>query len=303
MSPDAPTVGFVGLGQMGAPMATRLAGWPGGLVVCDVRPEATAALAHEGAEVATTPAAIAERADVISVMVLDDGQVTDVVCGPEGILVAGRSGLVVAIHSTIRPSTAERLAERCAPHGVAIVDAPVSGGFMGAHEGRLAVLVGGDDDAVERCRAPFGRWADLFVHLGPVGAGTRGKLARNLLHFVAFTAAAEAQRLAEASGISLNRLARVVRHSDAVTGGPGAIMLRPTTEPLAPGDDWYDTMLHVRALGEKDLTLALDVADELAVDVPLARIALERFAAGLGVPHEHDGNDDRDRRDDAKDDL
>jgi 3-hydroxyisobutyrate dehydrogenase-like beta-hydroxyacid dehydrogenase len=291
------SVGFVGLGQMGAPMATRLAGWPGGLVVCDTRPEAAAPLADAGAEVVATPAAVAARADVISVMVLDDDQVDDVVGGPDGILAGGRSGIVVAVHSTIRPATAERLAERCAPHGVAVVDAPVSGGFMGAHEGRLAVLVGGDDEAVARCREPFGRWADLFVHLGPVGAGTRAKLARNLLHFVAFTAAAEAQRLAEASGISLTRLARVVRHSDAVTGGPGAIMLRSTTASLEPGDDWYETMLHVRALGEKDLALALDLGTELGVELPLARLALDRLAAGLGVPHRQDQEDQEDQED------
>jgi 3-hydroxyisobutyrate dehydrogenase-like beta-hydroxyacid dehydrogenase len=289
-------VGFVGLGQMGAPMATRLAGRPGGLVVCDVQPEATAALAGAGAQVAATPADVAATgADVISVMVLDDQQVEQVVCGPEGILAAGRSGIVVAVHSTILPATAERLAERCAPHGVAVVDAPVSGGFMGAHEGRLAVLVGGDDEAVERCREPFGHWADLFVHLGPVGAGTRAKLARNMMHFVAYAAAAEAQRLAEAADISLDDLGRVVRHSDAVTGGPGAIMVRSTTAPIAPDDPLHELFVHARTLGEKDLSLALGLGDELGVDLPLARLALGRLAAGLGVPH-HDGHAGEDGR-------
>jgi 3-hydroxyisobutyrate dehydrogenase-like beta-hydroxyacid dehydrogenase len=281
------SVGFVGLGQMGAPMATRLTGWPGGLVICDVRPDATTALAEAGAQVVDTPAEVAATgAEVISVMVLDDQQVEEVVCGSAGILSAGRSGIVVAVHSTIQPATAERLAERCAPHGVAVVDAPVSGGWMGAQQGRLAVLVGGDDDAVERCREPFGRWADLFVHLGPVGAGTRGKLARNMMHFVAYTAAAEAQRLAEAAGISLLDLGRVVRHSDAVTGGPGMVIVRSTTEPLMPSDDMYELFLHARTLGEKDLSLALELGEELGVDLPLARLARERLAEGLGVPHQ-----------------
>jgi 3-hydroxyisobutyrate dehydrogenase-like beta-hydroxyacid dehydrogenase len=280
-------VGFIGLGQMGALMAGRLTGWPGGLVVCDVRPEATGALAEQGAKVAGTPADVAATADVVSVMVRDDQQVDDVVCGADGILAAGRSGIVVAVHSTIGPATAEGLAERCAPHGIAVVDAPVSGGFMGAHDGRLAVLVGGDDEAVERCREPFGRWADLFVHFGPVGAGTRAKLARNMMHFVAYTAAAEAQRLAEAAGVGLEDLGRVVRHSDAVTGGPGAIMLRPTTAPIPPDDPFYQPFLHARELGEKDLALALELSAELGVDVPLARLAADRLASGLGVPHEH----------------
>jgi 3-hydroxyisobutyrate dehydrogenase-like beta-hydroxyacid dehydrogenase len=100
---------------------------------------------------------------------------------------------------------------------------------------------------------------------------------------VAFSAAAEAQRVAEAAGVSLRKLGRVVRHSDAITGGPGSIMIRATTAPLPPGDDLYDMLSHVRALGEKDLTLVLELADELGVDTPFARLALERFAAGLGL--------------------
>ena len=280
-------VGFIGLGEMGAPMASHLVSWPGGLVVCDVRPEARDALADRGAGIARTAADVARRADVISVMVLDDEQVKEVVLGPDGILAAGRSDLVVALHSTISPRTAEQMAALCEPRGVVVVDAPVSGGVIGAHEGRLAVLVGGEDAAVERCRGPFGMWAELFVHLGPVGSGTRGKLARNLLHFVAFNAAAEAQRLAEAAGVSLRDLARVVRHTDGITGGPGVVMLRDTTQPLAPGEAWFDTLTHVRDLGEKDLALALALGDELRVDLPLARVARDQLAAALGVLHDH----------------
>jgi 3-hydroxyisobutyrate dehydrogenase-like beta-hydroxyacid dehydrogenase len=223
---------------------------------------------------------------VISVMVFDDDQVRDVVLGPSGIAQSAHPGTVVAIHSTIGVGTAEALAGDVASKGISIVDAPVSGGFMGARAGTLAALVGGTDDAVERCREPFGRWADLVVHFGPAGAGTRAKLARNLLHFVAFTAAGEAQKLAEASGVELAKLAEVVRHTDRVTGGPGAIMFRNSITRVDPGDPLYDTLAHVRALGEKDLTLGLELAHRLGLDLPLAEIALERFAEGLGVPHE-----------------
>ncbi len=276
------TVGFIGLGQMGAPMARHLVDWPDGLVVCDARAELARAV--EGATVAATPADVAERADIISVMVFDDDQVRDVVLGSSGIAQRARPGTVVAIHSTIGVGTAEALAADVAE--IAIVDAPVSGGFMGARAGTLAALVGGPDDAVERCREPFGRWADLVVHFGPTGAGTRAKLARNLLHFVAFTAAGEAQTLAEASGVDLAKLAEVVRHTDQVTGGPGAIMFRNSVERVDPADPVYDTLAHVRALGEKDLSLALELAHQLGLDLPLAEMALERFADGLGVPHE-----------------
>jgi 3-hydroxyisobutyrate dehydrogenase-like beta-hydroxyacid dehydrogenase len=196
---------------------------------------------------------------------------------------AGRP-VVIAVHATIGPDTAAELAAEVAATGVEVIDAPVSGGFMGAQSGRLAVMFGGSRAAYERCREPFGCWADLIMHMGPVGAGTRAKLARNLLHFAAFTAAAEAQRLAEAAGIDLRKLARVVRHSDAVTGGAGSIMLRPTTAPLDHDDPLREILEHVRALGEKDLSLALELGSALGVDLPMARLALGSFGAGLGLP-------------------
>jgi 3-hydroxyisobutyrate dehydrogenase len=101
---------------------------------------------------------------------------------------------------------------------------------------------------------------------------------------VAFTAVTEAQRLAEAAGLDLKALGDVVRHTDAITGGPGAIMHRETTAPLAPDDFWYGVFDHVRALGEKDLAFATQLADQLGVDVPLATLALERLGPGLGLP-------------------
>ena len=273
-------VGFVGLGQIGAPMAGHLADWPGGLVVCDVRDEATAPLAERGAKVASAPVDVAEQCDVISVMVRDDEQVRSVV---GEMLSAATVGTVIAVHSTIRAETAEELASTAASTGVEIVDAPVSGGFMGAHEGTLAVLVGGTDAAVDRCREPFGRWAKLVVHFGPVGAGTRAKLARNLITFASYAVAGEAQRLAEAAGLDLRKLAKVVRHSDEITGGASAIMLRDTTAPMRPDDSLFEILAHTRSLGDKDLSLALDLGRDLGVDLPFAELALARFGPGLGL--------------------
>jgi 3-hydroxyisobutyrate dehydrogenase-like beta-hydroxyacid dehydrogenase len=278
----AESVGFIGLGQIGAPMAARLTGWPGGLIVHDARPDAMAPLAGAGARTARSVAEVAAAAEIISVMVRDDNQVRDVVRA--AVPAAGGRPVIIAVHATIGPDTAAELAEEVAGTGAEVVDAPVSGGFMGAQSGRLAVMFGGSRAAYERCREPFGCWADLIMHMGPVGAGTRAKLARNLLHFAAFTAAAEAQRLAQAAGIDLRKLARVVRHSDAVTGGPGMIMLRATTAPLDAGDPLREILENVRALAEKDLTLALELGADLGVDLPMARLALGSFAAGLGLP-------------------
>lgn len=273
--------GFIGLGNIGGPMARRLLANPDGLVVFDVRPESYEKLVARGATAAADVADVARSADVISVVVRDDDQVRDVTTE---LLAASRPGLVIAIHSTIKASTAIALAEVAEPLGVHIVDAPISGGAMGAHAGTLAVMVGGEAGAVELCRPVFGHFASLVSHLGPVGSGTRAKLARNLLHFVAFTAVGEAQRLAEAAGIPVAELGKIVRHSDSVTGGPGAIMLRDSAGPLAPGDDWYPVMENVASLGAKDLQQALELAAELGVDTPLASMALQRLALELGLP-------------------
>jgi 3-hydroxyisobutyrate dehydrogenase len=276
-------VGFIGVGTIGAPMAAHLADWPDGLVVCDVRAEATQPFADKGATVVSTPADMARQAEVISVMVLDDAQVREVVSGPSGILGAAERGTVVAIHSTIRPETAAELAAVAAAQGIHVVDAPVSGGFVGAHAGKLAVMIGGSDEAVARCRDPFGRWAALVLHVGPIGAGTKMKLARNLLQFCTYAAVGEAQRLAEAAGVSLQDMAAVVRHSDALTGGPTAIMLRDTAAPMAADDPLFGSMDHARVLGDKDLALALELGAQLGVDLPVATVSRQRLGAALGV--------------------
>jgi 3-hydroxyisobutyrate dehydrogenase-like beta-hydroxyacid dehydrogenase len=274
-------VGFIGLGQIGAPMAAGLTSWADGLVVFDVRPEAAEPLVEQGAALAASVADVGAACDVVSVMVLNDEQVRAVVAD---LLTTMGAGSVIAVHSTIRAETAEELAATAGRQGVHLLDAPVSGGFMGAHQGTLAVMIGGERDAYERVKDVFACFATVVVHMGPAGAGTRTKLARNLMHFVAYTAAGEAQRLAEAAGLDLRKLARVVRHSDSVTGGPGAIMVRDTTAPMAPDDAFFDIFCHTRDLGEKDLALALELADTLGVDLPLGRQALQDFAASLGVP-------------------
>ncbi len=281
-------VGFIGLGQIGAPMATRLLAWPDGLTVFDVHAPATEAFAAKGAHVAASPAEVAARSSVISIMVRDDAQVTDVLTGADGILANAAPGTVVAVHSTVEADTPARLAELAAQHGVDLVDAPVSGGFMGAHAGTLALMVGGTDAAFAKVAEPFALLGTLVAHLGPIGAGTRAKLARNLITFASMAAVGEASRLAEATGVDLKKLGEVVRHSDQVTGGPGAVMLRPTAAPLDPSDGLHPIFTHTRELGEKDLHLALALASEHGLDLPMARFALDHLGAALGVPDDHE---------------
>ncbi|WP_243060050.1 NAD(P)-dependent oxidoreductase [Nocardioides sp. SR21] len=278
---DVTRVGFIGLGNIGKPMALRLAAADGiDLWVYDVMPEPVAELEGAGARGAASIAAMAARSDVVCVMVRDDDQVREVL--GEILGVAG-DGQTVVIHSTVAPSTPAQLADTAARHGVKVVDAPVSGGAMGAADGTLAIMVGGSDEAFEAARPALEATGSLITHAGPIGAGTKFKLARNLMHFVAFTAATEAQRLAEASGLDVAELGKVVRHTDQVTGGPGAIMLRDTAGPIQEGDFWMGVYEHVWALGKKDLTFAIELADQQGVDVPLARLSLERLREGLGL--------------------
>lgn len=286
---SAPTeVGFVGLGNIGKPMALRLAGAGAGaaagevlsLSVYDVAPGPLAELEAAGARVAGSVVGLAARVDVLCVMVRDDDQVRDVLAQA---LVSPREGLVVVVHSTVAPDTPRELEALAADHGVRLVDAPVSGGAMGAADGTLAIMVGGSDDAFAAARPALDVLGSKVIHAGGIGAGTTFKLARNLMHFVSFTAATEAQRLAEAAGLDLRALGEVVRHTDAITGGPGAIMHRETAAEIAPDDFWRSVFTHVADLGEKDLRFATDLADSLGVDTPLADLALQRLRTGLGL--------------------
>jgi 3-hydroxyisobutyrate dehydrogenase-like beta-hydroxyacid dehydrogenase len=274
------TVGFVGLGNIGGAMASRLP--YDQLLVHDVREEAAAPFVEKGARSGSLKE-LAVECDVISIVVLTDQQVRDVVAE---LLESATEGTVIAIHSTIETGTAGELAERAAARGVDVLDAPVSGGAMGAADGRLAVMVGGAREPYERAKPVFQHWASLVAHMGPAGAGTQAKLARNLITFASYAVVAEASRLAEACGLDLGKLGAIVRHSDAITGGPSAVMVRRTTEPFPVDDGLRPVFEHTRTLGEKDLSLALALGESLDVDLPLARLALDQLAAALGVPHE-----------------
>ncbi|UDY22232.1 NAD(P)-dependent oxidoreductase [Nocardioides sp. Kera G14] len=285
-------VGFVGLGNIGKPMALRLAQADGiDLRVFDVAEQPLTELEAAGATIAANVAELGNWADVICVMVRDDAQVRSVL-GEVLAELKPREDMVpvsFVVHSTVSPSTpAELQAEVTKVCGFAIevVDAPVSGGPMGAADGSLAIMVGASDGAFKAVEPVLSRMGTKVIHAGEPGKGTEFKLARNLLHFVSFTAATEAARLAEAAGLDLRSLGDVVRHTDAITGGPGAILHRETTAPIAADDFWHGVFSHVVALGEKDLTFAVALADQLGVDVPLARLALDRLAPGLGLPRE-----------------
>ena len=278
---DGLTLGYIGLGNMGAPMAKRMLEWRGGVTVYDIRAEAMTPLAEAGASLADSIADVA-AADLVHVTVLDDAQVRQVV---SELAAHAKPGTVIAIHSTISDTTAAELADELKQQEIHIVDAPVSGGAAAAEKGELATMVGAERDVYERIKPAFKRWASLVIHAGAPGAGTRMKLARNMLTFTSYAAACEAMKLADAAGLDLQALGRVVRHTDALTSGPGAIMVRDDMKALEPEHFLYQPFLHTRGLGEKDLSLALALGEAVSVDLPLAQLAYQRLADGLGVPH------------------
>ncbi len=274
-------VGFVGLGQNGQPMASRLLDVRGGLTVFDLDPSKAADLVLRGARVASSVTHLAELSQLICVMVRNDQQVRVVV---QDLLAGSRPGTTILIHSTIRPDTVVELSRYAAAAGVHLLDAAATGGPSAAEQGRLAILVGGPRETFETVRPVLDRMADLVLHLGDVGSGTRANLARTLLQYVAITAAGEAARLAEAAGITPAVLGHIVRHSDDVGGGPGTVLWRETTAPMQQDDPWWVVYSRVRSRGEKELHLAVELASQLGVETPLADVALRGLGPALGFP-------------------
>jgi 3-hydroxyisobutyrate dehydrogenase-like beta-hydroxyacid dehydrogenase len=218
---------------------------------------------------------------VISIVVNTDDQVRDVI---GQILGAAKPGTVIAVHSTISLDLPARLEDMAGRHDLLFADAPISGGAMGADAGSLIVLFGGTDEAYAAVEKPFALMAAEVIHCGPVGKGTAFKLTRNLMTYIGYCAAGEAARLAEAAGLNLTDLGRVVRHTDQITGGAGAVMHRDTAATLTEGDPWWGIFTLPLGLGAKDLGHAIEMADVLGIDLPMSRYAQENLGAALGFP-------------------
>jgi 3-hydroxyisobutyrate dehydrogenase-like beta-hydroxyacid dehydrogenase len=211
-------VGFVGLGNQGEPMARRLleAGWP--LTVWARRSEVTDAYGDGGATVAETPAEVGAVCDLVEVCLLDDATVFEVIVD-RGVLAAMAPGSILAIHSTVHPRTCLQLAELAAKRGVRVLDAPVSGGAIGAAAGTLSVIVGGADDVVEYCRPVLATYAGRISHVGGIGAAQIAKLVNNALFTINLAIADEALRLGEELGIAALELGPVLQASSGRSFG------------------------------------------------------------------------------------
>jgi 3-hydroxyisobutyrate dehydrogenase-like beta-hydroxyacid dehydrogenase len=250
---SSPTVGVIGLGDIGSGVAAGLVRAGVDLVVCDIRPESTAPFA-ETARVASDPADLGSSSDVVVVAVVTDAQVVSVLDGDNGALARARPGSTVLIVSTVAPSTVARVADLAAAAGVSVADCGVSGGPSSAAEGALISMIGGDDEVVERIRPVLDAFSSLVVRMGPLGSGLQAKLARNLVQYASWLAAYEAQVLAEAAGIELAKLAQVIKASDARIGGASTLMFRRTAAPFTADDDTglVEAMRTAASLAHKD---------------------------------------------------
>lgn len=280
-------VGFVGLGNIGAPMAERLVTGGFETVVFDVREEARAQLAAKGARAASSCAELARDAEVIGVCVRDDRDVFDVMSGPEGILAHVAAGAVIALHSTILPRTALEVGRLAAERGAGVLDAPITGGAAGAQSGRLTYMVGGDAGLLERCRPVFATSAAKIVHTGPLGSGAATKLCNNLMTYLGFLAAYEASLLATHGALSFESLVEVTRSNGNMTDQMLAFVRTRRMADEQPDNSGLQAMLRsFTDLAEKDLAVTLAFARECGVTLPGAGLCQQLMARVFGIRDE-----------------
>jgi 3-hydroxyisobutyrate dehydrogenase-like beta-hydroxyacid dehydrogenase len=269
-----PTVGFVGLGLMGGPMARNLlrAGFP--LTVWNRTKSKAEALVSAGAKVAPSPEDAAAQADVLITIVSDPPALEEVLFGADnkgpGALSRMRAGTTVIDCSTVSPALARQVAAACAKRQVAFMDAPVTGGTWGAEKGELVFMVGGKPEVLERVTPLLEAMGKKWFLLGENGAGQTVKLAMNLLLALEVDALAEAMALVSASGVAPGKLVEVMQSS------MGRSPLLDVKSPLMLKGE-FPASFPLRLM-HKDLTLALELARENGVTLPAGKAAWTTYS-------------------------
>jgi 3-hydroxyisobutyrate dehydrogenase-like beta-hydroxyacid dehydrogenase len=266
-----PTIGFIGLGLMGKPMARNLlkAGFP--LVVWNRTAARAEDLVREGAKLGASPAATAAQADVLITIVSDPPAVEKILWGADGALGALRRGSVLIDSSTISPELARRTAEACEKIDVGYLDAPVTGGTWGAEKGELVFMVGGQAETLEKIRPVLEAMGKKIFHLGPNGAGQTVKLAMNLILALQVEALAEALALVTHAGVAGERLVEVMQASmarAAVLDVKAPLILKNEFPPSFP-----------LRLMHKDIRLALELARQEGITLPAAAASYATYSA------------------------
>jgi 3-hydroxyisobutyrate dehydrogenase-like beta-hydroxyacid dehydrogenase len=268
------SIGFLGLGRMGAPMASRLVGHVDRLLVHDIAPAAVEALVAKGAEAAGSAAALGERCAIVFTSLPTPPIVRDAVAG----VIAGGTPRIVCDLSTSGPKLAQELHDTLAPRGIASFDAPVSGGIRGAELGSLAIMVGGPEALYEEVRPVLDRIGNPFFMGETPGAGQVAKLANNLLSLAAIAVTAEAMTLAIKAGLDPARMIEVLN------AGTGANSATRDKWPRAVLPRTFDFGFSA-ALSLKDTRLALAEAQAMGVPLPTGErlaVLLDRTLAAYG---------------------
>lgn len=264
------SIGFIGLGLMGKPMAQNLlrAGFP--LTIWNRTKSKADDLVRAGANLAENPRDAAMQSDVLITIVSDPPALEEVLFG-SGALEALRKGTILIDSSTVSPDTARRVAAACAGRGVDFLDAPVTGGTWGAEKGELVFMVGGEAKVLERAKPVLEAMGKKFFLLGPNGAGQTVKLGMNLLLALEVDAWAESLALVTKAGVPAERLIEVMQSS------MGHARLLDVKTPLMLNDE-YPASFPLRLM-HKDLRLALELAREHGANLPAAEAAYATYTA------------------------
>ena len=267
----AERVGFIGLGIMGKPMAKNLIDAGYELTVHNRSREPVDELAENGATAASSPKEVAENSDVIVTMLPDSPQVREVVAGDGGVLEGISEGALLVDMSTISPVVTEELAEAVKEKGASMVDAPVSGGDVGAIEGTLSIMVGGAEEDFERAKPLFDVMGKTVTHVGPSGTGQVVKAANQIVVALTIEAVSEALVLGSGGGVSPEKIL------DVLSGGlAGNKVMEVKREKFLSHDfePGFRSELH-----HKDLGIALTAGREYGVVLPVTAIVDQMLLA------------------------
>lgn len=265
------TVGYIGLGLMGKSIARNIlkAGFP--LVVHNRSRAAMDELVSEGAQAAFSPAEVAARVDVIFTNLPDSPDVEKVALGEHGIIEGAHPGLIMVDNSTIKPATARSIAEKLAEKGVACLDAPVSGGDVGARNGTLAIMVGGPAETLETVRPVFEAMGKTITHVGAAGAGQIAKAANQIMVAAQMVAMGELIVFAQKAGADPRKVIEAIR------GGAAQCWTLDVKPPrLFAGNRQPGFKAYMQA---KDLNIVLETARQYGIPLPSAAVDAQLFNA------------------------
>lgn len=274
-------IAFIGLGNMGGPMALNLIKAGHALVVHDVRREAAAAHLQAGATWADSPKAAARGAELVLTSLPGPREVEAVALGPDGILEGAVAGTVYADLSTGSPTVMRRLHAAFKGKGVHVLDAPVSGGVWGAQRGTLQVMVGGDESIFNEVKGVLQGVGDKVGYMGPIGSGTIAKLVHNMISITVRQLVAEGFTLGVKAGVKPEALLEAIR---GASFGQGLLLSQMIPNVVFKNE--FDTVRFALKLARKDVGLATDLAREYEVPMPMAtlgeQILIEALARGWG---------------------